>query len=121
MYPHRISLIDINNVCDMCQEKMNTLPIRINNTYIGYYVCDEINCKKKMEKIILENTIHIEMLRAKYTEPLKILRSNNVLDNGWKINSNGIKEDAETIWIELKKENMTKNVMLSEIEKLNIQ
>tara|TARA_A100001011_G_scaffold145469_1_gene153622 strand:- start:2972 stop:3328 length:357 start_codon:yes stop_codon:yes gene_type:complete len=118
MLPHRISLFESCKKCDICKKEENVLSISILEKGIGYYICNDQRCKLKLNELIEQNTVDIKTLKENFTEPLKIKRSNNIIEDGWMFNSNGIREDND-IWIQVKKDKFLKEVLLSEIELYN--
>jgi hypothetical protein len=100
MYPHRLSLYQETSRCDMCNIVSTVAAKPIQDTYYGWYVCNNPECTKKLKEVNEKYRIPIIELKEKYGD-FVIQRSNGSMENGWDFTSDAIKENEDEFWVEV--------------------
>ena len=85
MLPKRMVLVQMNNNCMFCPDPLGKSFIYDVGHLLGYITCEKCKdiCKQKAD----EFTNSIEYGRARHlkNKDLKIKRSNNTIEEGWKL------------------------------------
>ena len=85
MLPERLVLIKMNNNCMFCCNPEGQAYIYEVGPLLGYITCEK--CKDTCKKIFDEftNTIAYGKARHLKDKEIKIKRSNNTIEDGWKL------------------------------------
>ena len=118
VYPHIISIFNKDVKCDFCTNNKSKIIEIVKN--VGYYCCDEENCKKMLEDNVNANVIDIDKLKNMFGESIKVKRSTGEVESDWTIISPGyIVNEKSSHIVKVKKNNSFKELRINDIQSLN--
>ena len=121
IYPHRILFIN-RGKCSVCGESSRTIVNTNLDHYFGWESCNNNSCNDTIKNSYKKTTIKKDSLIDKYGSHIKIIRSNNQIDDGWEIDSDARKEqEGGEYWVYVinPKKNKRKEVTLKSVELAN--
>ena len=123
MYPYRLSFLN-NNDCVVCNNIKANSQIMFGETFKGWDICNNLNCKNKVlewkSKLIMSKKDLIEELG----DNIFVKRNTGQYDSGWEICSDAIKDSKDDIlWVKLihKYLKIKKEVKLHELKEWNMK
>lgn len=122
IYPRIInsSFIQNNENCDFCTEQSTRICKLKPNEISGWKICEKKRCFYEMSKTYKRISIKKEKIQRIMGVFFKVKRSNGKIENNWRIISDAVEEvHSGEYWINVEKENTTKEVRLRDLQKWN--
>lgn len=122
--PHRLSFVSNDVCCDVCGEKPAHVSAEIASTEIevGWVHCGSSYCYDMIMEWRTKFTVSEEELRKRFGDPLRVMRSSGVLEDGWRVCGSSVFSNEDNLWlvsVKMPVKNLGKLVTLEELELWN--